>query len=33
MTALAAVLVDDGYVVYMPLLPEHGEDRRHRRVA
>jgi pimeloyl-ACP methyl ester carboxylesterase len=24
MSALAAVLADDGYLVYMPLLPEHG---------
>ena len=25
MSALAAVLADDGYMVYLPLLPEHGE--------
>jgi alpha-beta hydrolase superfamily lysophospholipase len=25
MAALAAVLADDGYVVYVPLLPEHGQ--------
>lgn len=25
MAALAAVLADDGYIVYLPLLPEHGQ--------